>query len=438
MWFITLLGCLSGKVANHQERSLSRRSVLVRHRNRCARSRPRLEGLEDRTVPSGSYVFTTIDVPNGTIGSTADGINSHGDIVGVYAGNDFVQHGFLLSGGHFTTLDVPNAIATLPFGINDRGQIVGQYADASFNTHGFLLSGGQYTTLDVPNGFYTFPGGINDRGQIVGGYNETIFSAHGFLLSGGQYTTFDDPNGVGNTIASCINAHGDIAGLFFDANFNEHGFLLRGGQYTTLDVPNGDFTTPQGINSRGQIVGLYLDTNNFVERGFLLSGGQYTNIDDPDGIMGTGAQGISDSGMIVGEYFDANGFGHAFLATPGQQSPVAPSPGVRPGNSAVMGRTPRLNPASLDHASLLRIQVNGEAGGFGGVLGQGLGRTVPGPTTTIVTVPTRNADAAGLHGQDSGTRFVSVLATRNQGLNGIEYDVFDRNDKPFDLGWFVQ
>jgi hypothetical protein len=52
-----------------------------------------------------------------------------------------IGHGFLLSGGQYTTLDDPNAgtfPGTQPFGINDRGQIVGNYYDANSVSHGFL------------------------------------------------------------------------------------------------------------------------------------------------------------------------------------------------------------------------------------------------------------------------------------------------------------
>jgi hypothetical protein len=89
----------------------------------------------------------------------------------------------------FTTLDVPGATAgtTAADGINNVGQIVGLFAD-TIGTPGFLLSGGKYTTLDVPGAFYTQPNGINDAGQIVGFFFEGGFSNHGFLLSGGRYT----------------------------------------------------------------------------------------------------------------------------------------------------------------------------------------------------------------------------------------------------------
>ena len=52
----------------------------------------------------------------------------------------------------YTTFDNPlntSGDGTLASGMNDTGQIVGTYADAS-GVHGFLLSGGSYTTLDDP------------------------------------------------------------------------------------------------------------------------------------------------------------------------------------------------------------------------------------------------------------------------------------------------
>jgi probable HAF family extracellular repeat protein len=446
MWFATLFRCLSGKVAHNQEPRTNRRSVPLRHRKGSARSRPRLEGLEDRTVPSGSYVFTTIDDLNGTGGSFANAINSRGDILGGFLDARFIVHGFLLSHGQYTTLDDPNAVFdNFATGINASGQIVGGYADANFVFHGFLLSHGQYTTFDDPDTVNdTAPTGINASGQIVGTYLDANFVFHGFLLSGGRYTTLDDPSaGTGSlegTSPTGINARGEIVGYYGDANFGLHGFLLSGGQYTTFDPPNSTLTFANTINDHGQILGTYFDAN-FNEHGFLLSGGQYTTIDDPNGAPGsTFASGINDSGQIVGSYSDANGFGHAFLATPSQEAPVesAPSPGVHPGKAGVMGITLPWNRASLDHARLLRIQVNSEAGEFGVVLGQALGRKVPGPTTTIVTVPTRNGDAAGLMGQDGGTRIVSAAATRSKDLKVIEYEVFDRNDKLFDPGLFLQ
>ena len=67
--------------------------------------------------------------------TSARGINSRGEIVGSYvAGGQ--QHGFLLTGGRFTSLDfpVPGVRATVANGINASGEIVGQYTAPVHNS----------------------------------------------------------------------------------------------------------------------------------------------------------------------------------------------------------------------------------------------------------------------------------------------------------------
>ncbi len=53
----------------------------------------------------------------------------------------------------FTTIDFPGAVLTQALGINPRGDIVGPYQSGDLKLHGYLLSGGNFTTIDVP-----FPG----------------------------------------------------------------------------------------------------------------------------------------------------------------------------------------------------------------------------------------------------------------------------------------
>jgi probable HAF family extracellular repeat protein len=50
----------------------------------------------------------------------------------------------------YTTLDVPGSLDTFANGINDAGQVVGWWADHNGRDHGFLYSGGRYSTLDAP------------------------------------------------------------------------------------------------------------------------------------------------------------------------------------------------------------------------------------------------------------------------------------------------
>ncbi len=73
-------------------------------------------------------------------------------------------------GPTFTTIDFPGAASTTPWGINTRGDIVGLYTNADKSTHGFLLSGGQYSTVDFPGASGSELYGLNPAGDVVGVY----------------------------------------------------------------------------------------------------------------------------------------------------------------------------------------------------------------------------------------------------------------------------
>ena len=65
------------------------------------------------------------------------------------------------------TIDPPGSVDTRPFGISPSRDIVGLYKTANGVTHGFLLSAGEYTTIDVPGAIRTNALAINARGDIV-------------------------------------------------------------------------------------------------------------------------------------------------------------------------------------------------------------------------------------------------------------------------------
>lgn len=87
-----------------------------------------------------SFSWTTIDVPfPEATGTMALGMNPSGEIVGLYWDSYGVSHGYLLSKGVFTNIDVPGAKGTSANGINPAGNIVGGYLDGGNMWHGFLL-----------------------------------------------------------------------------------------------------------------------------------------------------------------------------------------------------------------------------------------------------------------------------------------------------------
>jgi probable HAF family extracellular repeat protein len=412
---------------------------------------PGVEALEGRFVPSGGYVFSTIDNPNaGAQGSDAFGINASGQIVGAYTDASGSDHGYLQSGGQYTTLDDPNAstapgLGTSAYAINASGQIVGGYLDASGLEHGFLLSGGQYTTLDDPAGTGgTEADGINASGQIVGSYTDASGVAHGFLLSGGQYTTLDDPNAgtafLLGTEPLGINDRGQIVGEYADVSGVVHGFLLSGGQYTALDDPNAGTGFQQGtdaigINNRGQIVGEYADAN-YVLHGFVLSGGQFTTLDDPNAVpgfyQGTEADGINASGHIVGSYQEGS-VDHGFLATPVQSNSAlatAGNPSSRSGVDSASGPVNVLVPdAVFLKATPLDNPALSPASTSSTNHGDGLGGLSTGQTTAVATSasPLRSTgDSPGSQGH-----LIAAGATGGKQLGVATGDVFAHTNDLF-------
>jgi uncharacterized membrane protein len=217
-------------------------------------------------------VFTTIDHPDGPLGTATFDINNRGQIVGVYADAEPAGHGFLLDNGVFTTIDPPGTSLTEAVGINGRGKIVGFYLDAEGTIHGFLRDRGRgarrdqgvFTTIDLPGALATTADDINSRGQIVGTYSETsntrpLNTPRAYLLDDGAFTLID-AFGAESTAIGRINDRGEFVGAYFDAGGPTLGFLRdKEGVFTTIEVPGAEQTGAVGINNRGQIVGAYVD-----------------------------------------------------------------------------------------------------------------------------------------------------------------------------------
>jgi uncharacterized membrane protein len=165
--------------------------------------------------------FTQIDFP-GAISTGAPRINDKGDILGGYltADNPFVAHGFLLThDGTFQTIAYPGALESGGNAINSRGDIVGNWDnDLFFNFHGFLLTGGEFTTLDYPGAIGELggsnPTGINASGQICGVFVDADGS-HGYVFDSGVFTAIDAPAGVpGTTSVFGLNDTGKLVGKY--------------------------------------------------------------------------------------------------------------------------------------------------------------------------------------------------------------------------------
>ena len=171
--------------------------------------------------------------------------------------NAGVDHGFLLSGGNFTTIEPTGATTSFANGINDSGRIVGQYTDAGGTDHGFLFSGGTFTPIDVPGAQATSANDINNVGQIVGFFTDAAGNTRSYLRNlDGSFTFIDAPGATATFVEGGINNLGDIVGDF-DSPTGTHGFLLSGGMFTIIDAPGAKATFAIGINDLDEIVGAF-------------------------------------------------------------------------------------------------------------------------------------------------------------------------------------
>jgi hypothetical protein len=268
--------------------------------------------------------------------------------------------------------------------INNAGQIVGQYHNAS-GTHGFLFSGGTYTTIDVPGTRGTALLGINDDGQITGAYTDNNGTHHGFLLT----ITPDPPpsnttavmilrgaSASATTVTSTINFSGQYAGYYeiYDIGNNamlaayqlgrvgtDWGFVTLGGFFgsDTADMLLRSATT-------GGFEVYDISNNNITNAAFLgnvgldwqvMGFGNFSSRGETDMIL----RNANNGGVEVYDLNNNQITGASFLGTVGldwQFSGVGNFSGV-PGESDLLLRNS--NTGGLEVYNIANNQLTGAA-----------------------------------------------------------------------------
>jgi len=253
--------------------------------------------------------WTKIDVPGATQ-TQVYGINSGGDIVGLFTDSNGTSHGFLLKAGTFTTIDVPGARGTVLRGINDNGIMTGWYYASDFFNRGFVYDGHTFTTLDArPGEDDTIVYGINNGGVVVGywGCDCSNPDYHGFEWVGGTFTTVE-VGPPGQTILTGINSKDHESGF---NPFNWKSFLRN----PTGDVRHFNFANPccgivAGLNEHKAMVGYYPGD----APGFKLTDSKVlVQLQFPHAAA-TYVYGINNNRQIVGAYLK-RGVYHGFLMT---------------------------------------------------------------------------------------------------------------------------
>jgi len=210
--------------------------------------------------------------------------------------------------GTYTQIDVPGALFTQCFGVNTKGDLVGLYEDASGVDHGFLLSGGVYTDIDDLGWSLAVPSGIDDEGQIVG-YVSNYPAFSGFLYDVGAqaFTELNYP-GATITIANGINNAGNIVGYYEVGEAVTNGFELVGSAYSEISRSSAVMTQAYGITSAGYIFGVVNWPKQEVPYNFAYFDAKFKNLNLPAGFTLTA---VNPEGTVLAGIF---------MSRPGQYS----------------------------------------------------------------------------------------------------------------------
>lgn len=232
----------------------------------------------------------------------AYGVNRLGVVVGAYQKPDGTWHGFMLSGGDFSSFDFPGAQDTVALGINDSDQIVGWYdTGQGFLTFGFFTDGEVFTSIQYSDKLITEAHAINNAGEIVGQAGDTQ-NQLAFELSDGDFTTVRPPDGKTNYYgwATGINNLEEVVGHVVLYGDNKEGFRYkRPGRYQYILYPGAASTEVDGLNNLRILVGYYA-YNNSAWYGFATINGRFLSLTYP-GATYTVCYGINARGQIVGE-----------------------------------------------------------------------------------------------------------------------------------------
>jgi hypothetical protein len=278
------------------------------------------------------YNFVSFDGPgNNGGGTTVNGINNNGEVVGFSSDNTATPTLFTnfirATNGAFTLLPIGGDPLAMANGVNDSRAVVGGLSSGA----AFLDSGGTVVPLPNVNGTTTseIAFGINDGGAIVGQYSDSnTGTTPGYLLQNGIYTTLNPTPTSTVTNAQGVNDNGVVTGFWSADGVHQHGFFYDSttGTFTLTPDPaiaNLVLTQFLGINDNGMAAGYY-QLPDGSQHGFLYNIGShaYTFLDDPNaahsGVSITQITGINDSGEISGFYVDATtGLQRGFVATPG-------------------------------------------------------------------------------------------------------------------------
>jgi len=216
---------------------------------------------------------TTLSDPDASFGTECWGINTGGDVVGDYLDASSNYHGYIYTGGSFTTIDPPASVYTVIYGINDSKTVIGYYLDKSGVSHGFTYNGTKYKVINIKGGTTTEGFGINASGQYT---VSTVLSdglEHSYVFTGKKSMELVFPN-IAQVAAHHINTAGQVCATVIDASSNYSGGVYDPVKkaYYVLTYPKAALTVMDGINDSETLVGRYSVTTSSESFGYIATG----------------------------------------------------------------------------------------------------------------------------------------------------------------------
>ncbi|MGE5359370.1 MAG: hypothetical protein ACM3NQ_10150 [Bacteroidales bacterium] len=205
-----------------------------RYAGTCPDCPPWVSTLIIRGFAWKAGVLDVIHVPGASY-TISGSVNAGGAIVGEYwAGGRCL--GFYYKDGAFSTVDMAEDPAdpmswSAAYGLNAQGDVAGWYGNgATFIMHGYVLSKGRKTTIDVPGFTWVTAGAINDQREvIVNAYENWAVKANYIWKDGSLVTEIRVPGAAcaACTVAYGINNRGDVVGQYWTADYKGHGFIAH-------------------------------------------------------------------------------------------------------------------------------------------------------------------------------------------------------------------
>ncbi len=247
---------------------------------------------------SRTYSYQTLDYP-GASQTIFWGLDDFGDLAGQYTVKGEASHAMTYHHGKFQPL-APEKLGTYfsaAGGPNDAGTTFGGYADASGIQHGFVIRGHQFETVDFRGHLNSNVDAVDTFGGILGVYWDADGVYHGMLSRNGNETPFD-VNGARDTYPLGLNSEGDSVGYWDTDGVVTHGYVrCANGRIAALDVPDAAATAAFAINDRGQVAGYFVDTAGRLH-GFVKTGQQIQQLDVP-GSVATIVTSLNNWGSVA-------------------------------------------------------------------------------------------------------------------------------------------